>query len=234
MWCFAPRSPQAASTLVKILALSDEVVDFLYSPQIKERYGDVDLVLGCGDLPYFYLEFIVSVLDVPLYYVPGNHDKLAQYLSDGRILRSAEGCTAADEQVLRAQAFKRPGPELLLAGLGGSLRYNREVGHQYTQAQMATRLWRLAPHLWFNRWRYGRAVDIFLSHAAPRGIHDGPDLAHTGFDAFLRAMDWFKPRLWLHGHSHIYRPDTVRTTHYQSTEVINVYPYRLIEWRNTP
>ena len=30
--------------------------------------------MSCGDLPFDYLEYLVSRLDVPLLYVPGNHD----------------------------------------------------------------------------------------------------------------------------------------------------------------
>jgi hypothetical protein len=40
----------------------------------------------------------------------------------------------------------------------------------------------------------------------------------------------FKPRLMLHGHSHVYRSDVVTTTRYGATTIMNVYPYRLIEW----
>lgn len=216
---------------MKILALSDEVVDLIYSPRLKQAYADVDLVLACGDLPFYYLEFIVNMLDAPLYYVPGNHDKPLQYLSDGRTVHQAEGCTSLDGVALRASAFKNPPPEApLLAGLGGSLRYNQEPGHQYTQREMQTRLWQLTPPLLLNRLQYGRAVDIFLSHAAPRGIHDGADYAHQGFEAFRRAMERFRPTLWLHGHTHVYRRDVPTQTPYHQTTVINVYPYRVLEW----
>lgn len=217
---------------MKLLALSDEVVDFLYSPAIRERYGDVDLIVGCGDLPFYYLEFIVTMLNAPLYYVPGNHDKPQQYLNDGRIIRRAEGCEPIDGRAVR---WRCPGRRpVLLAGLGGSLRYNNDAAHQYTQGEMAARARGLAPPLVWNRLRFGRALDILITHAPPRGIHDAPDLAHTGVDAFLRVMDVFRPRFLLHGHSHVYRPDTPTTTRYQHTEVLNVYPYRLIEWSDTP
>ncbi len=213
---------------MKILALSDEVVDALYSAAIKERYADVDFVVGCGDLPFYYLEFIVTMLNVPLYYVPGNHDKPNQYLSDGRIISRAEGCESIDGRVARCEAAGRQ--PVLLVGLGGSLRYNNEGVHQYSQNEMAARAWGLAPALAANRLRFGRALDLLVTHAPPRGIHDGADLAHTGFDVYRRFMDLFRPRFLLHGHSHVYRPDTVVTTPYGQTEVLNVYPYRLIEW----
>ena len=30
--------------------------------------------MGCGDLPDYYLDYIASMLNVPLTLVPGNHD----------------------------------------------------------------------------------------------------------------------------------------------------------------
>ncbi len=36
---------------MKVLAVSDVEVDMIYSPLITQRFKDVDLVIGCGDLP---------------------------------------------------------------------------------------------------------------------------------------------------------------------------------------
>lgn len=226
---------------MKILAISDEVVDFLYGPGLKQHFGDVDLVVGCGDLPFYYLEFIVTVLDVPLYYVPGNHDRVEQYLSDGRIIYRAEGCERLDARAVRLPllsaaarlAGERPLPatlRLLLAGLGGSMRYNAEGVHQYTEGEMLARALGLVPQLMRNRLRHGRFLDILVTHAPPRGIHDAADLAHTGFNVFRQMMDVFRPRLLLHGHSHVYRSDETTSTRYKDTQVLNVYPYRVINW----
>lgn len=225
---------------MKILAISDEVVEFIYSPRLKEQYADVDLVLGCGDLPFYYLEYIVTVLNVPLYYVPGNHDRLSQYHADGRIVHRAEGCELLDVRAacFPSRAYPAASPDvangrkpgLLLAGLGGSMRYNEDNAHQYTEAEMLGRAFSLAPRLLTNQLRHGRALDILVTHAPPRGIHDAPDLAHTGFQVFCAFMDVFRPRLLLHGHSHVYRNDAVTSTRYKDTQVINVYPYRVIQW----
>ncbi len=211
---------------MKILALSDEVVESLYNVRVKDRFGDVDLVVGCGDLPFFYLEFIVTMLNKPVYYVHGNHDKPSQYLSDGRIISRAEGCEAVETTSVRVPAL--PGG-LLLAGLGGSIRYNPGP-HQYSQAEMSQRVLQLTPALLVNRARYGRFLDILITHSPPRGIHDGKDSAHIGFDAFLTVMDRFRPRYLLHGHSHVYRNDIPTLTRYRHTQVINVYPYRVLEF----
>lgn len=211
---------------MKVLALSDEVVDFIYSPAVKERFGDVDLVLGCGDLPFYYLEYVVTVLNKPLYFVPGNHDARRQYMSDGRVISRAEGCINID----RAARNERG---LLLAGLGGSIRYRPDGEHQYSQFEMMGRAASLAPRLWLNRLRYGRYLDILITHSPPFGIHDGGDLAHTGFGAFLTFVRQFRPRYLLHGHSHVYRQDVVTRTQLGGTEIVNVYPYRLIEWERS-
>jgi Icc-related predicted phosphoesterase len=207
---------------VKLLALSDEVVEHIYSPQVKKNFGEVDLVVGCGDVPYYYLEFVVSMLDVPLYYVPGNHDKRELFTADGRVVRRAEGCVNLD-----ARAVNHEG--LLLAGLGGSIRYRPGEHNMYTESDMTGRAGSLAPAMLANRIRSGRFLDILLTHSPPRGIHDGPDPAHLGFDVFRTFMRLFKPRLLLHGHAHVYRRDRPTETVFGQTRVINVYPYRLID-----
>ncbi|HQL39920.1 MAG TPA: hypothetical protein PKV95_10625, partial [Anaerolineaceae bacterium] len=58
---------------MKILSVSDLEMGFLYSPRIAERFYDVDMIISCGDLPYYYLEYMISMLNIPLYYVRGNH-----------------------------------------------------------------------------------------------------------------------------------------------------------------
>jgi predicted phosphodiesterase len=60
--------------MTKVLAVSDQVVERIYSLAANGHFQDVSLILGCGDLPYTYLEYLVSMLNAPLYYVPGNHD----------------------------------------------------------------------------------------------------------------------------------------------------------------
>ena len=69
---------------MKVLAVSDRVLDRIYTPNVREKYPGVELVIGCGDLPFYYLEFLISSLDVPLIYILGNHDGGPQYTSDNR------------------------------------------------------------------------------------------------------------------------------------------------------
>ena len=82
----------------------------------------------------------------------------------------------------------------------------------------------------WNRRRYGRALDILVTHSPPFGIHDNKDLAHTGFRVFGALMRYFRPRYLLHGHVHIYRTDIPRATEYYDTTVLNVYPLHVFEY----
>ena len=58
---------------VTILAVSDQIDPRIYSGSIKSRMEDVEMVIGCGDLPARYLEFLADALDKPVYFVLGNH-----------------------------------------------------------------------------------------------------------------------------------------------------------------
>ena len=75
----------------------------------------------------------------------------------------------------------------------------------------------------------GRGIDLFVTHAPARDIHDGKDLAHRGFDSYLRFMKWYRPRYMLHGHVHTWdRRKTVRTQ-FESTCVLNINPFTVLE-----
>lgn len=209
------------------LTVSDEVVPVVYSLNIKDRFGHVAGVLGCGDLPYYYLEFIVSMLNVPCFYVHGNHDG-PEHAMDGSQRNEPQGCVSVEGRSVCYEG-------LIIAGLGGSIRYNQEPGAQYTELEMLLRVWRLTPRLLFNRLRYGRYVDIFLTHAPPLGIHDGPDRPHHGFRAFLSVMQRFNPRYLIHGHIHrSYSVTAATETLYNQTVVLNTAGYRLLEAEATP
>lgn len=211
-----------AGPVRRILAVSDRVMDHLYSADVRDKYSDLDLIIGCGDLPFYYLDFLISALDVPLVYVRGNHDGEPQYAADKRVLTAVQG-----GQELHRRTIQMKG--LLLAGLEGSMRYRPHAPHMYTEREMTLQVVRLVPRLLWNRQRYGRYLDILITHSPPFGIHDQSDLPHTGFKIFLTFMRYFKPRYLLHGHVHLYRQDVPRVTTHEETTVINVYPYRLLE-----
>jgi Icc-related predicted phosphoesterase len=208
---------------MKILAVSDRVEPLIYSPAIRQNFSDVDLVLGCGDLPTYYLEYIVTMLSTRLFYVIGNHANEVQNLYDiPEKWKYPGGCDNLDGRVIRHQG-------LLLAGLEGSMRYNNSPYFQYTEREMMWKMWKLVPALLLNKLRYGRYLDILVTHAAPRGIHDRSDVCHTGFEAFLTLMRVFRPRFLIHGHIHAHTPWETTETVYEDTTVLNAYHHRTFE-----
>jgi Icc-related predicted phosphoesterase len=186
-----------------------------------------DLVLGCGDLPFDYLEYLVSRLDVPLLYVPGNHDgSLRPIDTTFTPLRTESpvlgplGCTNVDGRLVEASGLR-------IAGLGGSIRY-KEGPNQYTQGQMGRRALRLEVRIRLKRVSHGRKLDILMTHAPPFGLAEAKDSAHVGFVAFLRLIRHFQPALAFHGHVHAYGR-VMPERRLGATRVINVVPWRVIE-----
>jgi len=205
---------------VKILAVSDQALDRIYALASNGQFKDVELILGCGDLPYAYLEYLVTILNVPLFYVPGNHDPAE---NRNRRETQAQGGSNLDLKLARFNRF-------LIAGFGGSVRYRPDGINQYNQLEAYLRALRLLPGLLLNRLQYGRTLDILISHSPPSGIHDDDDPAHQG----LKALNWLiriaRPRYHFHGHTHFYRNNL---SNWESlvnlTRITNVYPYKLID-----
>ncbi|MCY4060971.1 MAG: metallophosphoesterase family protein [Chloroflexi bacterium] len=199
---------------MKILCVSDTEMPQLHNAvNLRRQYNDVDMIISCGDMRPNYLDFITSIIGAPLFYVRGNHDEIYHDEPPGGI-------------DLHGQILEYGG--LVLAGLEGSIRYNKgEI--QYTQAQMHSKVLGLAPSVMWNRWARGRGIDLFVTHSPARDIHDGKDFAHRGFDSFLNFMKWFRPRYMLHGHVHTWdRRKTVRTQ-FESTCVLNINPFTVLE-----
>jgi len=112
--------------------------------------------------------------------------------------------------------------------LEGSRWYNCGP-HQYTERSMRMKITMLWPQLMANRLRYGRALDILVTHAPPYRIHDDVDVAHHGFEVFLGFMDTFRPRYLIHGHKHVYDRAEAIETRYKEPTVINTYGFRILE-----
>ena len=215
---------------MKILCISDHIDPQIYSPSIKERFNDVDIILSAGDLPLNYLDFIISNLNKPLFFVFGNHhiEEIRHYkkIWDAPVLqedRDYMGCGAIyiGTKVKKEENF-------IVAGLGGCMRYNTG-NNQYTEFEMFLEAVKLIPRLLWNRIVYGRYVDILLTHAPPKGIHDKNDKCHLGFKAFLWFMKTFKPKYLVHGHIHLYDLCAKRCTKWEDTMVVNAYNHYIIE-----
>ena len=218
----------------KILCVSDHVDPLVYSNSIKERFADIDMVLGAGDLDLPYYGFIVSTLNKPLTFVFGNHNLqrisyhrkeyqlgLMTTQQEEEFVERSFGSTYVGDKVLNFHG-------LLIAGLGGSRRYNR--GHnQFSELQMFLKMLKLLPGLLLNRILYDRWIDILLTHAPPMDIHDRQDRCHRGFRTFRWFMQLFKPQYLVHGHVHLYDLNETRRTRFMQTMVVNAYEHTTIE-----
>jgi hypothetical protein len=202
---------------VRILAITDEVDGRLYNPALATRRGHYDLVLSCGDIPPYYIDFVGSMVGAPIYGVHGNHD--ASFVKRDRD-GSPEGWGMGE---LHGRTIHEQG--LLIGGFDGCLRYNHG-SYQYTELGMREQVARMVPQLLVNKLRHGRYLDILVTHAPPRDIHDQPDRPHQGFRVFRWFLQTFRPRYHLHGHIHIYDNRTITRTQFHHTEVLNTYPYR--------
>ena len=207
---------------MKILAISDAIVPYIYSPQVKVKFGHVDLVIACGDLPYYYQEFIISSLNKPFFFVRGNHDPVTEF-GENTKRTQPQGGIDLHRKVVRHK-------DLLLSGVEGSIRYNTQSVFQYTQNQMWFHVFRLVPGFIINKMVHGRYLDIFVTHSPPWKIQDREDYPHQGIKAFRWLLQVFKPRLHFHGHVHVYKPGTIIETWFESTRVLNAYRFTEIDF----
>lgn len=229
---------------MKILLIADHEEDYLWdnwTESTAERLSDVDLILSAGDLHPSYLEFLVTMLNVPLVYVRGNHDGLYDE-------RPPEGCEDAEGRVVEL-SFDRDGEKrrLRILGFGGSMRYNEESADMYTEEEMLARVRKAERSLLKMRAIDGlsklgkgtgsseegsaSAFDILLTHAPCLGYGDMDDLPHRGFECFNYLLDKYSPGIHVYGHVHQEYGEMKREIEHPSgTLLINGSGYRIIEF----
>ena len=108
---------------MKILCVSDIEMPQLHNAvNLRRQYSDIDAIISCGDLSPGYLEFITSIIGVPMFYVRGNHDEAYENEPPGGI-------------DLHRQVVEFRG--ITMVGLEGSIRYNRGRYPVYAVADAA-------------------------------------------------------------------------------------------------
>lgn len=195
---------------MKILFLADEESKVYWEYFKKEDFKDIDIIVSCGDLNPSYLSFLTTMVGIPLLYVHGNHD-------DKYKDKPPEGCISIEDKVYVYEGVR-------FAGLGGSNRYKPGT-NQYTERQMAKRARRL-------KWKIKRnkGIDILVTHSPARGVNDGEDRCHIGFDVFNKMIELYKPKYFVHGHVHMsYGRQFKRLDKIGDTTVINAYEKYIVE-----
>ena len=231
---------------MKILCVSDMIDPLIYNQNASSLFSDIDMILCAGDLPMDYVDFIVSMFNKPTYFIFGNHNlnefhyyhSSAHAPAEKRGETHGHGAAYCGFRVIRDKTLSFADPvtgkktPLLIAGVSGSRKYNNGL-NQYSEGEMKRRLIGMIPSLLWNKLRYGRYLDIFLTHASPRGIHDKEDPCHVGFECFNWFIKKFSPVYLVHGHIHLYDIRTRRITEAGATTVVNAYAHCLIEFPKT-
>ncbi len=195
---------------MKILVLSDVPSKWLWDFFEKGRLDEYDLILSCGDLPGEYLSFLVTFSKAPVLYVCGNHDHYDR--------KPPEGCICIEDQIYEYNGVR-------ILGLGGSMRY-KPGDNMYTEKEMCKRVRKL---FWTIRRKKG--FDILLTHSPARGVNDLEDLPHRGFEIFIKLLQKYKPKYFVHGHVHLnYGGGAKRELQYLETTVVNAYEKYIIEY----
>ena len=182
----------------------------IWNTYTKESFKDIDLIISCGDLKASYLSYIETISSIPILYVRGNHD-------DGYEQNPPEGCFCIEDDI-----YVHEGVRFL--GLGGSQRYKPGI-NQYTEKEMRSRVKRLALKLWYHK-----GFDVLVTHSPALGLNDGSDNCHRGFEVFLKLIDKYEPKFFVHGHVHLtYSRQFTREDSIGHTKVINAYEKYIIE-----
>ncbi|MCM1088884.1 MAG: metallophosphoesterase [Muribaculaceae bacterium] len=197
---------------IKIMLLADEESKLLYDYYDPKYLEGIDLIISCGDLRPEYLSFFVTLANVPLLYVKGNHD--TKYDK-----KPPEGCICIEDTIYVFQGVR-------ILGLGGSMEYRPGAANQYTEQEMQSRIRKL----WFKLWRH-KGFDILVTHAPAYQINDLEDLPHRGFLAFRTLLEKYAPKFFFHGHVHSnYSRNFKRVDSYGTTTIINAYDHYVVEY----
>ncbi|MCK5311279.1 MAG: metallophosphoesterase [Desulfobacteraceae bacterium] len=196
---------------MRILTVSDFIERSLDQKIEENALPKIDLILSCGDIAPEYLVFLKEKLLCPLYYIKGNHD--IRY--DGY---SPEGCTDIHRQLIQFKSLR-------ILGLEGSMLYSGKE-NQYSEKEMK----KILRSMWFTLFK-SKGVDIVITHAPPRHIHDADDLCHQGFKCFIDFIQKYSPKYFIHGHIHKnFNNPLDRVTVYGRTKIINTSGYNIIEY----
>lgn len=195
---------------MKVLLVADVENAYIWDHFDRKVFADVELVISCGDLHRSYLDFLVTMLPVPLLFVPGNHD--TDFIKD-----PPAGCID-----LSRKMFVYKGLRFL--GFGGALSPQNRPCH-YSEAQMRWMVYKRRPEMLLHR-----GFDVLVTHAPARGLGDGQDAFHKGFEVYREMIQRYMPLYFIHGHQHLnYSIRNTRTMALGDTTIVNAYSYYILD-----
>lgn len=195
---------------MKILVLADIESKGLWDYFSPEKVKGYDLIISCGDLNPHYLTLLATFTSAPVLYVHGNHD--TRYETD-----PPEGCICIEDSIYNFRGLR-------ILGLGGSIRY-KPGPFQYTESEMSSRVRKMRRQI-----RREHGFDLLITHSPAKGLNDGEDLPHQGFECFNTLIDEYHPQYFIHGHVHLsYSTTLPRCCQHGQTQVINAYEKYIFE-----
>jgi len=197
---------------MKVMFIADEESKAMWDYYDPRRTEGVELIISCGDLKPSYLEFLETMVNCPLLYVKGNHDR--QYAQQPPL-----GCVCIDDRVYDYKGLR-------ILGLGGSMRYNPDTTCQFSEEEMQARIRKVNRQIVLMN-----GFDLLVTHAPAKGYGDMDDLPHRGFDCFNTLMEKWKPKYMVHGHVHqtySYKFERERQ-HSSGTKIINAYESYILD-----
>jgi Icc-related predicted phosphoesterase len=173
---------------IRLLAVSDEREPALEVEANRAGIAPIDGIVGAGDLDPRWLAFLADAFTAPLVYVRGNHDLGGDWDERQPVVPEPLRAGATDRLAgLRVAGFEWP---------------NAGSDHNGRRPDVA---WRHVLRFGWDRLVHrgrGRGEPLLvISHAAPEGAGDAPDLYHRGFGAYRWLLERVRPPLWLHGHT---------------------------------
>ncbi len=196
---------------MKILAVADVEDNLLYNHFKKERTAGVELIVACGDLRADYMDYLMTMVNVPMLYIRGNHD-------DELIKNPPLGAVCIEDRIYKYKGYR-------FMGLGGCMRYNNRSVNMFTEKEMAARVLKLTPKAILSG-----GIDVLVTHAPAKGYGDLTDLPHRGYDIFNKVMTRYKPSYMLHGHVHTnYGRVKSEYEHPSGTRIVNACGYKIID-----
>lgn len=218
---------------LKILLVADCEEKTLWgnwTADMAAKLSEVDLILSAGDLNPSYLEFLIDGLNVPLTYVPGNHDI-------GYVSNPPKRCINADGRIVNLNLRNNDeNQSVKIVGLGGSMRY-KDGPYQYSEEEQKSRVEKLLCNLDADSMGGNACINILLTHSPCRGFGDMDDLPHRGFECFNALLETWKPNIHCYGHVHKdYIGQSLKESGYiriikhpSGTHLINGYGYQFIQ-----
>lgn len=157
----------------------------------RMQRSSAKLLISLGDLLDSTIEKAQQVYGcLTVFAVKGNHDSASPFHP-----------TITD---LHFTVVEHKG--ICFGGFCGCWKYKPQGPHLFEQQEVIRAL------RWFP------AVDVFIAHNSPRGVHERDPDVHQGFDGFHDYIERVRPRYFIHGHQH-----TNRVTTREETTIIGVY-----------